>query len=71
MKGKNEFTQSEINKLKELIRRLENAIGDKPKAIREEMRKIGFFISDFNTTNMTVTKFENLIETGIIKIKEG
>ncbi len=62
MKGKSIFTKNEINKLRRLIQDKINSTRDEQKLIRQEMRNIGFYISDFNITNLQPEDFEELIE---------
>ncbi len=69
MKGKNEFTESEIVRLKELIIKRCKSSSDKQKGIRAKMRKIGFYgKDDFGVKDMTIEKFENLIKRGVVKV---
>ncbi len=68
MNRKKEFTKSEVDKLRELIGEKCNATPDKQKTIRNKMRNIGFYASDFNITDMNIEKFEGLIKEGRIKI---
>ena len=69
-KGKNEFTQKEVDELILLIRRRCNASKEEQKSIRRKMRSIGFYGGDdFGITDMTVEKFNKLISDGSIKIK--
>ena len=66
-KGKNEFTQKQVEELIFLIRKRCNASKEEQKSIRDEMRKIGFYGRDnFGITNMTVDKFNGLISSGDI-----
>ena len=69
MKGKNVFTRSEIEYLKELIKERCTADSSKQKGIRAKMRKVGFYgKDDFGITDMTIEKFEELINSGAIKV---
>lgn len=72
MKGKDKFTEAEISKLKMLIQKRCNTPSNQQKAVRDKMRAIGFYGSDFGIKDMTIEKFEGLIRDGHIKIiKEG
>lgn len=72
MKGKDTFTKNEMARIKQLIIERCHAPSSKQKAIRDKMRAIGFYGSDFGIKDMTIEKFENLIRDGRIKIiKEG
>ena len=44
MKGKNEFTQIEINEIVDLIRKRCSADREEQKRIRADMRRIGFMV---------------------------
>ncbi len=69
MKGKTEFTKSEANQIRKLINQKLNASKNEQKTIRNKIRNIGFYFSDFsNKKGYTVQDFENLIKTGEIKI---
>ena len=58
MKGKNEFTQSEINEIVDLIRKRCSADREEQKQIRADMRRIGFYgRDDFGIFDMTEEKF--------------
>ena len=71
MKGKNVFKSSEIKQLQELISLRVKATPDKQKGIRQKMRNIGFYGGDdFGITDMTLEKFQKLIECGKITIKD-
>ena len=72
MKGKNEFTQIEINEIMDLIRQRCLADSYEQKNIRNKMRRIGFYgRDDFGIFDMTEEKFYRLIESKkiIIKVK--
>ena len=71
MKGKNVFTELEIEALRELIRQREKADSSKQKPIRDKMRAIGFYgRDDFGIVNMTVEKFDKLIAEEQIIVKD-
>lgn len=71
MKGKDSFTMAEITRIKQLIIERCNAPSRRQKAIRDKMRDIGFYgRDDFGITNMTVEKFNGLIQDKKIKIAE-
>ena len=72
MKGKNEFTQSEINEIVALIRKRCSADREEQKQIRADMRRIGFYgRDDFGIFDMTEEKFYRLIESKKIIIKDS
>lgn len=70
MKGKTEFTKDEISRLARLVAELENATPDRKKVIRNSMRNLGFYITDFSNDNegFNLRKLESLIDNHIIKI---
>jgi len=47
MKGKSTFTHKEINEIKYLIELRSDASRDEQKSLRDKLRKIGFYISDY------------------------
>ena len=72
MKGKNEFTQIEINEIVDLIRKRCSADREEQKRIRADMRRIGFYgRDDFGIFDMTEEKFYRLIESKKIIIKDS
>lgn len=69
MKGKNIFTKSEIDELKQLINKRVIANKSKQKTIRSRIRAIGFFgRDDFDIINLQLLDLENLIKNRQIKI---
>lgn len=68
LKGKRIFTKNEKNKLVTLIREKCNLPSREQKMIRDKMRSIGFYATDFGITNVTVEKFEELVRRGEINI---
>jgi hypothetical protein len=71
MKGKDTFSKREINDLKRLIQQRCESSSSKQKSIRAKMRKIGFYgRDDFKIVNMTLDKFQHLIDHSKIKIKD-
>ena len=72
MKGKNEFTQNEINEIVALIRKRCSAPQSEQTKIRNKMRRIGFYGGgDFGVNDMTEEKFYSLIKSGIITINNS
>ena len=71
MKGKNTFTTKEIEALKQLIQLRVNADRDDQKRIRNVMRRIGFYGSDFGIFDCQVSDLEGLIRSGVIKVIGG
>ena len=69
MKGKNTFTQYEIEQLKALIKERVQAPRDKQRHIRNKMRAIGFYGGDdFGIKDCQLSDFEDLIKSGRIKV---
>lgn len=69
MKGKRVFTESEINRLRSIIRKKVISSRNEQKKIRNEIRKIGFYFSDYsNKKGYTVDDLESLISDGSIQI---
>ncbi len=70
MKGKNNFTKAEYKVIKDLLKLKIESSKDKQKIIRDKIRKIGFYISDFDQKYQGFTQkdFELLIKTDKIKI---
>jgi hypothetical protein len=68
VKGKKQFSQSEITELKSLIKERIKADRSRQKGIRARMRKIGFYGSDFGINDLQPSDFDNLIRSGSIKV---
>ena len=60
MKGRNTFTKSEIKILQEFFKLKDEAGSCEQKKIRDKMRKMGFYITDFDV-NMNSAVFDDLI----------
>ena len=65
---KNEFTKEEIKRLEELIKLRVTSSRSDQKRIRQNMRAICFYGSDYNISDMTIDKFHSLIDQEQIKI---
>lgn len=69
LKGKDTFTQSEINKLEELIKIRNNTPSSKQKNIRDKMRNIGFYgRDDWGITDLQLSDLHTLINKKEIKV---
>ncbi len=70
MKGKNTFTQKEIDELERLITlRVNSTSKSEQKKLRDKMRKIGFYGGDdFGINDCKVADLERLISIGRIKV---
>lgn len=70
MKGRNTFTMAEIKYLYQLFLQKDNADSDEQKSIRNKMRRIGFYITDFTRKGMNSTDFMILCNNGKIGITD-
>ena len=70
MKGRDTFTMAEIKYLRQLFLQKDNADPNKQKYIRNKMREIGFYITDFPKKSMNSTGFIRLCKNGTIKITD-
>ena len=70
MKGRDTFTMAEIKELYQLFCQKDNADPNKQKYIRNKMREIGFYITDFTKKGMNSTDFIRLRKNGTIKITD-
>ena len=76
MKGKREFTKSEIEELKSLISQKVKSDRTMKKSLRNKMRNIGFYISNFTENKQgegefDIDDFNNLIHSGQIVVLDG
>ncbi|MDD2932081.1 MAG: hypothetical protein PHO39_10475 [Fermentimonas sp.] len=71
MKGKRIFTPFESNQIKNIIKQKVLAPRDKQKRIRDKMRSLSFYISDFtNQKGFTVQDYDDLVRKGEIVISD-
>jgi len=71
MKGKDTFTSTNINELKELIKLRNITPTSGQKAIRQKMRNIGFYgKDDWGIINLQIADLQSLIESGKIKVSD-
>ena len=69
MKGKHEFTESEIARLRELIGKRVHATREQQKRIRDAMRRIGFYgQDDWGIRNCPLADLDGLIRSGQIPV---
>lgn len=69
MKGKREFTESEIDRLRELIRKRVHATREQQKRIRDAMRRIGFYgQADWGIQDCQLEDLDGLIRSGQITV---
>lgn len=73
MKGRDTFTAAEVNTLKKLIAEKQSASVHRQNSIRQKIRDLNFYYSDFGSLkeDYTVEEFEALIHSGAISILEG
>ncbi len=72
MKSKKEFIKAEIDEIKKLIRIKVTSSTNEQKRIRDKIRKIGFYYSEFSSKKgYTLKDFEALLDDGSIKVKES
>ncbi|MDR1203515.1 MAG: hypothetical protein LBL58_18055 [Tannerellaceae bacterium] len=73
MKGKDKFTATEVETIKKLIVEKLRATPSKQKGIRQKIRNIGFYYSDFcsKKDGYTIEDFEVLIRTGKVTVIGG
>lgn len=70
MKGKNAFTPGEIERIKVLLDKKADARPMVQRRVREQLRRIGFYISDYDRTfaSFTPTDLDDLISAGRISL---
>lgn len=70
MKGKSVFTKKEEEKIRLVLRGLRATPPNRQKAIRDQLRSVDFYISDWagNDECFTVAEFDRLIEIGRVTI---
>lgn len=69
MKGRTQFTKEEAHTIRSLLDRKNQYPGKEwQKPIRDQIRSIGFYISDFGASSFTSGDFDKLIQYGRIKI---
>lgn len=72
MKGKREFTEDEANKIRNLIKQKLQATTNEQKRIRNKIRDLKFYYTDFSDKKgYTVDDFNQLIKSGRIRIIGG
>lgn len=72
LQGRDTFSRKEIEKLKELLERKARADPDEQKKIRQQMRRMDFYISDFDPTGrgFLAADLEDLVRNGTIKVTD-
>jgi predicted GIY-YIG superfamily endonuclease len=72
MAHRSTFTRNEIDRLHDLIQEKQNTFGKEgQKRIRDRMRSLGFYISDYpGSRDFGVADFNQLLRAGLIKVKD-
>ncbi|WP_247569987.1 hypothetical protein ACQZ3V_01780 [Ralstonia pseudosolanacearum] len=71
MKGRDTFSRTEAECIRELLRQVRKALPSEQKKLRDRLRiDLGFYISDFTNSNagFTADAFDCLVERGTIKL---
>jgi hypothetical protein len=70
MQGRNRFTQSEADQIRDLLRQKAGAYRSEQKSIRGKLRRLGFYITDFDNSQegFSVADFEDLVRRSLIAI---
>lgn len=73
MKGRRRFTRDEAAAIRRLLRQKVVAGRDVQKRLRNEIREIGFYISDWSSESagFTATDFDALVSSGQIEVQGG
>ncbi len=70
MKSRLTYTEEEAQQIRKLLRLKARATRSEQKSFREHLRRLGFHISDFDSTysGFSVVDFERLINEGTVRI---
>ena len=70
---KTDFTSSEIEMIKKLLRDKNTVSRADKKQVRAKLRQIGFHIKEFSQPGTTFTEydFDELVRSGVIKVIDG
>jgi hypothetical protein len=70
VKGRTEFTGATADRIRVLLSQTRNAPRPQQKALRQQIRDMGFYISDWERpgTAFTVDDFDDMVLRGQIKI---
>jgi hypothetical protein len=68
--GKDRFTEANAARIRALLGELRVAERDRQKRLRDEIRRIGFYISDWerDASGFTVSDFDDLVAHGLVRI---
>ncbi len=69
MPGRNEFTDEEIDEIRDALRELRRVDSGRQKTIRGRLRRIGFYITDYShdANGFTVSDFDEMLSRGTIR----
>jgi hypothetical protein len=70
MEGRSRFTKTEAEQIRSLLRQKQTADRDTQKQLRGQLRKLGFFISDFSDdfSGFTAVDFDVLVARRAVTI---
>jgi hypothetical protein len=70
VKGRTEFTEATADRIRVLLSQTRNAIRPQQKALRQQIRDLGFYITDWERpgTGFTVDDFDGLVRSGRVRI---
>lgn len=70
MKGQSVFSKKDAARIRVLLNEKLQADRESQKRIRDEIRAVGFYISDFTTSNQgfSPTEFDELVVSGLVQI---
>jgi hypothetical protein len=71
MRSKDQFTPDEVVAIRKLLREKARANRTGEKAVRDKLRTLGFYITDFviSRSGFEVVDFDNLVDCGTIKVR--
>lgn len=69
MSGRREFTDEEIDEIRDALRELRRVDSGRQKTIRSRLRRIGFYITDYShdADGFTVSDFDEMLGRGTIR----
>ena len=70
MRGRRQFTRTEVAQIREILHQVRRAERDRQKSLRGRLRRLGFYISDFSTdaSGFTRSDFDELVSTGQVVV---
>jgi hypothetical protein len=69
MSHRDEFSEAEIDEIRSALKELRRADPTKQKSIRDRLRRIGFYITDYSHSaeGFTVSDFDEMLDRGTIR----